>query len=65
MHLFEPPIQFHTCGYPIYLDRRWNGQGWEPVFVDAQQHSPTEGEVIRACPNCQAALHLKDIQRAK
>jgi flavin-binding protein dodecin len=65
MHLFESPIYFHPCGYPIYLDRRWNGKGWEAVFVDARQDSPTEGEEIKACPTCQRVISLEDLQRSE
>jgi flavin-binding protein dodecin len=65
MHLFESPIYFHTCGSPIYLDSRWNGKGWEPVFVDARQDSPTEGEELKECPTCQRVIHLKDLQRSE
>jgi hypothetical protein len=62
MPMHESPIHFHTCGYPIYVDSRWNGRTWEPVFVDAKVASPTEGEAVKYCPACHSLLQLRDIQ---
>jgi hypothetical protein len=62
--MVESLIYLHTCGYPIYIDRRWHDTTWEPVFVDARQDSPTEGEVVNECPGCKLPLQLAHEQRS-
>ena len=41
-----------TCGHPFWVQRRWNGLEYVPVYRDDREGLPTLGQEVIHCPTC-------------
>jgi len=41
-----------TCGHPFWVQRRWNGLEYVPVYRDGREESATVGQEVTHCPTC-------------
>ena len=50
--------KWHGCGHRIWVEFRWTGFRYAPVYRDNEEESPTVGEYTAHCPTCGEFLSM-------